>query len=72
MTGTVRHLALEGGAWGIEADDGSKLLPVNLAGEFREDGLRIAFEAEPVSVLGIVQWGRTVRLSGVHREDAAR
>lgn len=65
MTGTVRHLTIEGGAWGIETDDGEKLLPVNLDAEYRVDGLRIRFSAESASVFGAVQWGRTVTVSDV-------
>ncbi len=64
-SGTIRHLALEGGAWGIETDRGEKLLPINLEARFRVEGLRIRFRAEPASVMGIVQWGRAVRLADV-------
>jgi hypothetical protein len=65
MTGTVRHLAFEGGAWGIEADGGEKLLPLNLDERWRVDGRRIRFRASPASVFGVIQWGRAVRLSDV-------
>ena len=69
-TGTIRHLSFEGGAWGIETDEGDKLLPVNLEERHRVDGLRVRFHAESVSVLGIVQWGRAVRLSDVRPVDS--
>ena len=41
ITGTIRHVDLEGGFYGIETDDGAKLDPVNLPAEFQKDGLRI-------------------------------
>lgn len=68
--GTIRHLTLEGGAWGIEADDGEKLLPVNLDDGHRVDGLRVSFRAEPVSVLGVAQWGQAVRVSDLRTLDS--
>ena len=68
--GTIRHLTLEGGAWGIETDDGEKLLPVNLDEGHKVDGLRIRFHAEPVSVLGVAQWGSAVHVSNVRSADS--
>src|SRR5262245_39711859 len=46
-TGTVQFLALEGGFWAIQADDGVTYEPQpTLATEFQRNGLRVRFEAK--------------------------
>ncbi|MBN2572339.1 MAG: protease inhibitor I42 family protein [Ignavibacteriales bacterium] len=42
-TGTVRYVELEGGFYGIYADNGEHYDPINLPEEFKIDGLRIEF-----------------------------
>jgi hypothetical protein len=68
-TGTIRHLTIEGGAWGIETEDGEQLLPVNLDSGHRIDGLKVQFRFEPVSMLGVGQWGRAVRVHDMRTVD---
>lgn len=65
MTGTIQHIDLEGGFFGIVADDGAKYLPINLDEAFQKDGLRVRFEARPEDVMTIYQWGAPVRLLSV-------
>ena len=64
-TGTVRHVTLEGGFFGIETEDGENLFPINLPDSFKRDGLKIRFQAEDAAVLTISQWGRPVRVRDV-------
>ncbi len=69
--GTVRHQSLEGGFWGIIADNGTKYLPVDgLPPDARREGARIEFVARPVSVISAVMWGTTISLSSVRVLDA--
>lgn len=69
--GTVRRQNLEGGFWGIIADDGTNYLPVDgLPAEARREGVRIEFVARPVSVVSAVMWGTTISLSSVRVLDA--
>lgn len=68
-TGTVTHVDLEGGFYGILTDDGAQLFPLNLAEEFRQDGLRIRFQTEDAAVFTLAQWGRPVRLADVVKAD---
>ncbi|MFV7771577.1 hypothetical protein [Shewanella marisflavi] len=64
--GTVRYFNLEGGFWGIIADDGRQILPQNLAQEFRKDGLRLSFKAQEVKdMMTIQQWGVLSTLSDI-------
>lgn len=62
-SGTVTYLDLEGGFFGITGDDGRKYDPLNMGPEYRKDGLRVAFVAEPVKdAAGIHMWGTMVNL----------
>lgn len=64
--GTVRYLNLEGGFWGIINDDGSHLLPQNLAKKYRKDGLRLSYKAQEVKgMMTIQQWGTLSTLSDI-------
>jgi len=68
VTGTVRRIDLEGGFYGIEADDGSKLDPVNLPPEFQKDGLRVRARVEPLKDrVSLRMWGSLVRLLSIER-----
>lgn len=62
-TGTIRYINLEGGFYGIEADDGQRLDPVNLSSQYRQNGLRVRFRVRMVDeVLTIHQWGTPVEI----------
>ncbi len=64
--GTVRYFNLEGGFWGIVADDGRHILPQNLPQEYRKDGLRLSFKAQEVKdMMTIQQWGILSKLSDI-------
>ena len=66
LQGTVRYLNLEGGFWGIIADNGQKILPKNLPQEYRKDGIRLSFTAlEITGMMTIQQWGKLSNLSDI-------
>lgn len=66
--GTVRYIDLEGGFYGIVADDSTRYLPDSLDTRFREDGLRVRFRAERRDdVLTAQMWGQPVRLIDMAR-----
>jgi len=66
LQGTVRYLNLEGGFWGIIADNGQKILPKNLPQEYRKDGIRLSFTAqEIIGMMTIQQWGKLSSLSDI-------
>jgi len=63
VTGTVRHIEVEGGFYGIVTDDGTNLDPVNLPEEFQEDGLRLEARVVPLrDRVSIHMWGTPVRI----------
>ncbi len=61
--GTVTYVDLEGGFYGIVADDGSQYLPANLPEEFAVDGKRVHFTAVvQQDVVTIQMWGTPVEI----------
>ena len=66
--GTVKFIALEGGFYGIIGDDGKKYDPVNLATEYRQDGLRIRFTAKPAKdQVSFHMWGELIEILTIER-----
>lgn len=67
-TGTVQYVDLEGGFYGLVAEDGTRYDPSGLPEEFQEDGLPVRFRAEPrENVLTTRMWGEVVRLIEIER-----
>jgi len=65
-TGTVRHQEMEGGFFGIVADDSTKYDPVEIAPAFQKDGLRVKFSARPANNgMSTHMWGVRVELTGI-------
>jgi hypothetical protein len=68
ITGTVRYIDLEGGFYGIETEEGTRLDPVNLPDDFKKDGLRIKARVEKLADrVSIRMWGALVRILEVER-----
>lgn len=67
-TGTVRFQEMEGGFWGIVADDGRKFDPMGLDAKFQKDGLRVRFEATPdTDRMSTHMWGTIVNLTHIEK-----
>lgn len=66
-TGTVVHVALEGGFFGIVDDHGGRWDPSNLSEEFRSDSLRVRFEGIVTDLPTFHMWGRTIKLTSIRR-----
>lgn len=65
-TGTVRFQQIEGGFWGIVADDGRKFDPMDLDVAFQKEGLRVKFTAMPDSDrMSTHMWGTIIKLSHI-------
>jgi hypothetical protein len=60
--GTIHYEDLEGGFYGIHADDGERYLPINLDNAIKTDGVRVKFSAYPARIATISMWGTPVRL----------
>lgn len=57
-TGTIVYMGLDGGFYGITADDGTSYLPVGLDPAYEADGLPVAFEGVARNdIAEISRWG---------------
>jgi hypothetical protein len=62
-TGTVTWVPLEGGFFGIVADDGKRYDPLNLPAEFAQDGMRVGFTAKTdPDMASFHMWGTIVSI----------
>jgi hypothetical protein len=60
-SGTIRHLDLEGGFWGIVADDSTRYDPGSLDERFQHDGMRVRFDLRrSEGQMSFRQWGTLV------------
>lgn len=67
-TGTVRFQEMEGGFWGIVADDGGKYDPLKLDEKFQKEGLRVRFKAIPdPDIMSTHMWGKIVKLTQIEK-----
>ena len=64
-TGVVQHQDIEGGFFGLVADDGAKYDPGTLPAEFQKDGLRVRFTARKTSAMTTRMWGTTVEVEKI-------
>ncbi len=70
VTGKVVHVPLEGGFYGIIADDGRQFDPLGLPEEFKEDGLAVRATLRPSEgVVSFRMWGTIVEI--VHIEKTS-
>lgn len=68
VTGTVRHIDVEGGFYGLVDDDGTKWDPVNLPKDFRKDGVRVRVRAEELkNRVSTHMWGTLIRIVEIRR-----
>jgi hypothetical protein len=61
-TGTVLYQDIEGGFYGIVADDSAKYDPGTLPEAVRKDGLRVRFTAVKVGGFTTRMWGTRVEI----------
>ncbi|MFH0990895.1 MAG: hypothetical protein V1799_12850 [bacterium] len=68
FTGTVTYIDLEGGFYGITGDDRKHYDPINLAQEFKKDGLRVRIEARERNDMGSIHmWGTLIEIHTIER-----
>jgi hypothetical protein len=68
--GTVRYVELEGGFYGIVADDSTRYQPQNLGSDYREDGMRVRFRAVAQDSAATMQmWGQPVEILDILRVE---
>lgn len=67
-TGTIKYIGLEGGFYGIVANNDKHYDPIDLTSEFMKDGLRVRFKAKIRTDLGSYHmWGKIVELIYIYK-----
>ena len=68
FTGKVVHLEIEGGFWGLKADDGKNYDPLDMPSQFEIEGMRVeaTLRAEK-DIATIHMWGTPVRVLEIKR-----
>lgn len=68
FNGKIVHVPVEGGFFGIVADDGRKFDPRNLPEAFRRDGTQVRVTARPLEgVVGFHMWGQIVEIEKIEK-----
>jgi hypothetical protein len=68
VTGTVEHVELESGFWGVIGDDAKRYDVVNLPMEIRKQGLRVKFVGRVCSgQVSFHLWGIIVEVISIER-----
>lgn len=61
--GTIVYVDLEGGFYGLVAEDGTKYNPLNLEEAFKQDSLRVRFRGEKkTDVMTTRMWGTNLQI----------
>lgn len=71
FVGEVRWISVEGGFFGLVAEDGKKFFPLNLPEEFKKEGLKIKVKGNIKKGIATVQmWGAPFEIHEieVHRK----
>jgi hypothetical protein len=64
-TGTIRHMDIEGGFFGIVTDDSLNYDPGTLAPAFQKEGLRVKFQGRPTNATSLRMWGKPIELKSI-------
>lgn len=71
FSGTATYVDLEGGFWGLVADDGTRYLPLNLPADAAlHEGQRVTATVVPVDVATIQMWGTPVQVITLVTQDS--
>lgn len=63
LSGTMTHVPLSGGFWGILGEDGNHYRPVSpLPKEICKEGLNVRFEFSREERMSIFMWGKGIRI----------
>ena len=66
--GTITYISLEGGFYGIIADDQTKYDPINLTDDFKKNGLKVSFEGNiREDLLNFHMWGTIIEITSIEK-----
>ena len=65
-TGTIRFIPVEGGFYGIVADNGKHYDPTNLPAEFQKENLRVTFTGRILrDRVSFHMWGEIIQVESI-------
>ena len=68
ISGTIQYIGVEGGFYGIVADNGEKYDPIKLPKEYQKDGLRVRFQVrEKKKMMSFHMWGKIVEVVKIEK-----
>jgi hypothetical protein len=68
MTGTITHVELEGGFYGIIADNGERYFPLNLDQPYQVNDLKVRIEGKiRKNVMTMTMWGTPFEILKIER-----
>ncbi len=62
INGTVVHLTIEDGAYGIVDEAGKKYLPINMPVQLKRDGAKVTIRYRPADVVSAMMWGQPIHI----------
>jgi len=68
-TGTIQHVDLEGGFYGLVDEEGTKYDPTPLPESLRVDGLQVRFRVQKKDLMTTRMWGTPVEVLEIERID---
>ena len=72
-TGEIKYIDLEGGFYGIVADDSEHYDPTDMPSEFKEDGLRVSFIVKILeNRSSIHMWGSVVKILKIEKLNSSK
>ncbi len=70
---TIQYMELEGGFFGLITDKGEKLLPMNLATEYRQVGAIVKVQGQLLTdMMTIQQWGTPFKITKIELIKAGK
>ncbi|HHM21355.1 MAG TPA: hypothetical protein ENJ20_04960 [Bacteroidetes bacterium] len=62
ITGTITHVPLATGTWGIIDTQGNQWLPVNMPEQLKTEGKKVTVTIKEVDEMSVFMWGTPVRI----------
>jgi hypothetical protein len=66
IKGTVKHIALGTGFWGIVDENGNEWRPVNMPEQLKKAGKSVHLSIKEVDDMSIFMWGTPVKIVTFH------
>lgn len=66
INGTITHLPLATGTYGIIDNQGNEWLPINMPEQLKKDGKKVTVTIQEVDIMSMFMWGTSVRILSFH------